>query len=827
MPSYNGEHLFPGQAGYFFIVVSLVASLIASISYFKSANSSLQSEADSWKRLGRIAFAIDAFSVFAVFGFIYYIISQHYFEYYYAYNHSDKSLNPGYLLSCIWEGQEGSFLLWAVWHSVLGIILMRTSKKWEAPVMSVISLVQFALATMIIGLYLFDFKIGTNPFLLTRDFFQGYPLFNDPDYLSNARMQDGTGLNQLLQNYWMVIHPPVLFLGFASTLVPFAYAIAGLWKKDYGGWTRSAVPWALFSSAILGLGIMMGAAWAYESLTFGGFWAWDPVENASLVPWLIMVAGLHTLVIYNSTGHSLRATYFFFLLSFILILYSTYLTRSGDLQDTSVHAFVTAGINWQLRIFVLLFLLPSFVLFIRRYKQIPFIAKEESSYSREFWMFIGSLVLFLSALFIGIFTSLPVINKIVNTNFTVGEDREFFYNRIQIFVAILLGMLTSVAQYLKYRNTERSFLLKKIALPTGLSLLISFSISYFGDIDYDTYGIGYLVAIHLAIFAAVYAVVANGTYIWAGLRGKLKAAGASVAHVGFGMMLLGMLISSAKKEVLSINYLNPLNFGPDAKEKGVENLTLYRGVKTDMGQYWATYHGDSVDEKGKITSFQIELEKKDGKDKFSVYPNLIKNTKGQEGFSNNPGTKHYLNKDIFTYINYASSVMAEADTAQFHSKLLAIGDTMYYSTGYMILEKVSLNPENPRYSFGRSDTAILAQLRINSADGRKFQAMPVFQLKDNRPVYHIDTVFAQGLAVRFSMISDQKFEIGVKESAELSPFVALKILQFPFINLLWLGTILMVTGFVMSIVRRATLLRKVTTVGPRETLVERQKSPVT
>jgi cytochrome c-type biogenesis protein CcmF len=809
MPPYIGEHLFPGQAGYFFIVVSLVASLIASVAYLKSANSSVQADADSWKRLGRIAFVVDAVSVMAVFGLIYYIISQHYFEYYYAYNHSDKSLNPGYLLSCIWEGQEGSFLLWAVWHGVLGIILMRTAKKWEAPVLSVISFVQACLATMIIGLYIFDFKIGTNPFLLTRQFFQDAPIFNDPNYLSNARLQDGTGLNQLLQNYWMVIHPPVLFLGFASTLIPFAYAIAGLWKKDFGGWTRAAAPWALFSAAVLGLGIMMGAAWAYESLTFGGFWAWDPVENASLVPWLIMVAGAHTLVIYNSTGHSLRATYFFFLLSFILILYSTYLTRSGDLQDTSVHAFVTAGINWQLRIFVLAFLLPSMVLFIRRYKQIPFIAKEESSYSREFWMFIGSLVLFLSALFIIVFTSLPVINKIINTNFTIGEDPEFFYNRIQVFVAILLGILTAVTQYLKYRSTDKKYLIRKIGIPTLVALIISICISYFGNVDYDKYGIGFLAAIHLALFAAVYAIVANTGYIWAGLRGKLKAAGASVAHVGFGMMLLGMLVSSAKKEVLSINYINPLNFGAEAKEKGVENLTLYQGVKTDMGKYWATYTKDTLDEKGRSTYFEIEMERKDGKDKFYVHPNLIKNTKGQEGMSQNPGTKHYWHKDIFTYINYASSVMDEKDTAQFRSQLLDIGDTMYYSTGYLVLDNVSVNPENKKYSFTKQDTAIVAELRIRSADGRNFQAMPVLQLQNNLPKFIIDTVYAQGLAVRFSGITGKQVQISVKESSQLSPFVALKILQFPFINLLWLGTILMVTGFIMSIVRRVSLLKKI------------------
>ena len=372
---YLGEHLLPGQIGQFFVILSFVSALVATIAYYKAAQAQLVEQAAAWKKLGRLAFIVDAASVFIIFGIIYYIISNHYFEYHYAWNHSDRSLDTGYLLSSIWEGQEGSFLLWMLWHGVLGILLIRTSGKWEAPVLTVVSFVQFILATMIIGIHIFDVKIGSTPFLLTRQVFQDAPIFTQADYLT--RIKDGNGLNQLLQNYWMVIHPPVLFLGFASTLVPFAFAISGLWTKNYGGWTKVALPWTLFSACILGTGILMGAAWAYESLTFGGYWAWDPVENASLVPWLILVAGLHTQVIFNATGHSLRATYLFFILSFIFILYSTYLTRSGDLQDTSVHAFTSLGLNWQLRVFVLLFLLPSAYLFIRRYKAIPSIAKED------------------------------------------------------------------------------------------------------------------------------------------------------------------------------------------------------------------------------------------------------------------------------------------------------------------------------------------------------------------------------------------------------------------------------------------------------------------
>jgi cytochrome c-type biogenesis protein CcmF len=125
------------------------------------------------------------------------------------------------------------------------------------------------------------------------------PIFSNADYLNLIK---GTGLNPLLQNYWMTIHPPTLFLGFASTSIPFAFAMAGFMHKDHKGWLKPVLPWALFSGMILGTGILMGGAWAYEALSFGGYWAWDPVENMSLVPWLILIAGIHTNLIARNTG---------------------------------------------------------------------------------------------------------------------------------------------------------------------------------------------------------------------------------------------------------------------------------------------------------------------------------------------------------------------------------------------------------------------------------------------------------------------------------------------------------------------------------------------
>ena len=803
---YIGEHLLPGQLGHFLIVLSLIASLVATIAYFKAANATTPQDHDSWKKLARAAFFIDAFSVLTTFGIIFFIIANHYHEYFYAWNHSDVSLNPKYLLSSIWEGQEGAFLLWALWQSILGLVLIKTSKKYEAPVMTVMSFAQLCLATLVLGVYVFDLKIGSSPFLLTRHQFQDAPVFSALDYLKQPKIANGNGLNQLLQNYWMVIHPPVLFLGYASTIVPFAFAIAGLWKKDFG-WTKQALPWSLFSGAIFGLGIMMGAAWAYESLTFGGYWAWDPVENASLVPWLVMVAGIHTQVIYNSTGHSLRATNFFFVMSFLLVLYSTYLTRSGDLQDTSVHAFVDSGLNWQMRIWLFIFIVPSLALFIARYKKIPHIAKEEEFNSREFWMFIGSLVLFLSAMAIIIPTSFPIINKLFGTSLVIGEDKEFPYNRIQIFVAVVIGILTAFGQYLKYKNTAKSYFVKKLLWATVASLVVSVSISYFGNINYNKYGAGFLAAIHLAMFASVYAVIANAAYIYTGLNGKWKAAGGSVAHFGFALMLVGILISSSKKEVLSVNTFNPLKFA-DKPMEGRENLTLFRGVRTDMGKYWATYQKDSVSENGKTTWFKVDMERKDGGDKFTLYPDLIKNTKGQEGMSNNPDSKHYWHKDIFSYVNHASSVQEGSDTAQFKNHVVKTGDTVFYSEGYMVLDSVTVNPNDEKHKFTSKDTAIMANLSVYTKEQQKLTAKPVFYVRNNSAQVIPDTLFSQGLAINLNRVADDKhLEISVKESSRLAPFLALKVLQFPFINLVWLGTILMVVGFVMSMVRRVKLLK--------------------
>src|SRR6201996_8948634 len=349
---YKGEHLLPGELGKVFVILSFGAALLSAISYYFAATNPDKLD-KSWLRMARIAYRINTISILGVGVQLFYILYNNYFEYHYAWNYTSRSLPVYYIVSGFWNGQEGGFLLWTFWQAVLGNILIWKAKSWEKPVMTVISLSQILLSSMMLGIVVLGVRIGSSPFLLLRNAIEA-PIFSRPDYLSFIK--DGQGMNPLLQNYWMVIPPPTLLLGLASVVVPFAYAIAGLWQKRYKEWIAPALSYGLFSGMILGTGVIMGALWAYESLNFGGFWAWDPVENASIFPWLTMVAGLHVLIVFKNTGHSYFTASFLVLISFVMVLYSSFLARSGILGETSVHSFVDLGMFWHLVLFILVFL---------------------------------------------------------------------------------------------------------------------------------------------------------------------------------------------------------------------------------------------------------------------------------------------------------------------------------------------------------------------------------------------------------------------------------------------------------------------------------------
>jgi cytochrome c-type biogenesis protein CcmF len=802
----------PGKLGHFFVILAFVMSLFSMFSYWRAASTENSNPSDSriWHLIGRNTFVLHAFSVFTVFFTLFYIIQHHLFEYHYAWRHSDLSLSPKYLLSCFWEGQEGSFLLWTIWHCVLGLIVMFTSKGLESRVMSIISLVQVALTSMILGFYLGpDIKIGSDPFILLRTQMQNAPIFAQANYLDFIK--DGNGLNVLLQNYWMVIHPPILFLGFASTLIPFAYTIATLWKRDYTAWIKPTVIWSLFSGGILGLGIMMGGAWAYESLTFGGYWAWDPVENASLVPWLILVAGLHTLIVFKATGRSFIITAILLMLSQLLVWYSTFLTRTGILGDTSVHAFTDEGkaLYWHILIVIGVMLLLSLWQFISRWKSFPRIKSEETINSREFWMFIGSFILALSATQIILTTSIPVWAPLAKyiTGKEVAPPASIVqhYNNIQVWVAIIVLMLTATILYLRFKTSDTKMVLKRLGITFVLSLIMAVAIGMLQHISTPQYCI--------MLFAACYTIVGMIYYMIVVQKLVFKKMGAATAHFGFGLLMLGILISSYNKHAISINttgerigVFNEKDRDADIKEN-MEHVFMFKNIPVAMRDYTVTYKGDSTSTGDIRTFYKVQYDHIDTTtqqliESFTLYPEIIYNKQG--GANANPSSRHYLSHDVFTYLTPLNK--PKTDTAQFRRHKVKEDDTIFTPTHYIIFKGLNTDIPQGRYQAQANDVAVAATLDVYSTQGKTATLKPLYYIRDQYAYQVVDSLKDIDLYAKLENIlpDTKQVEILVKQANPKDDAIVIKTLVFPYINLVWLGVMVTVFGFFLTAVNRIT-----------------------
>jgi cytochrome c-type biogenesis protein CcmF len=789
-----GERLIYGNLGHLAVVVSFGTAIIATFAYLFAANNP---EEKSWLKIATAAFYTHTVSVLSIVLMLFLIIRLHLFEYHYAWQHSSTDLPLEYMVSCFWEGQEGSFLLWIFWHVVIGNILVRTTKSWKPEVMTVVMMCQIVLTSMLIGVKIFGYKVGSSPFELLRNAVEG-PIFKQADYLS--KITDGNGLNPLLQNYWMVIHPPTLFFGFATTIVPFAYVIAGLWKRDYVGWLKPALPWALISVMVLGAGIIMGGFWAYESLSFGGYWAWDPVENASLVPWLILIAGVHVMIIYKTTGNSLIVGMILIIATFLLVLYATFLTRSGVLGNASVHSFTDLGMSGQLLVFMFVFLGLSIFMLVKRWKELPRSEKDEDAYTREFWMFIGSLVLTISAFQVILTTSVPVFNKVFGTNMAPPSDVIQHYNKWQMPMAIIIALLTGVGQLLKYKkNTKQGIV--NILTHAAISIVLSVAAMFLFELK-NWFYIGLM-------FASVYAIVANLFTMRPYLTGKIKMAGASVAHIGFGLLLIGVMVSSANKQVISINQsgmqLNP-EFDAQAN---MEHVYLEKGKALRMGDYEIEYKADSMEwvnnyyqvhyKKIKPNSNEVDYE-------FDLYPNAQINPK--MGLVANPDTKHYISHDVFTYV---SSVPKEKSTKFVHEKLheVKLGDTIYTNNGYAILENINSNAKEANLDVKNLSLLIAAELKVYALNGT-YKATPMYGIRENSEIKFESIVDEAKLRFKFMGVNPQTKTITIEtaEQDTSGDFIIMKAIVFPWINFVWAGTIVMIVGFLLAIWRRMSEVQR-------------------
>lgn len=822
---------FVGNLGHLMTIVAFVSALVSAFAYIQYFQANEIDKA-SWRRFSRISFYIHAASTAMIAFSLFEIIYNHRYEYFYAYSHSSKALPVHYMISSFWEGQEGAFILWAFWNVVLGVILIHTNKFWEAPVMVVFALVQAFLVSMIMGVVIGDLKIGSSPFILLRDATQA-PIFElNPDFVP----EDGTGLNPLLQNIWMVIHPPTLFLGYASTLIPFAFLIGGLVTKRYSEWIRPALPWAIFSAMILGMGIIMGAYWAYVTLNFGGYWNWDPVENAVYVPWLILVAAIHTMITFKKSATALKTSIVLVILSFILVLYATFLVRSGVLGDASVHSFTDLGLSGQLLLYMLFFMAIAIFLAARAWKHIPTSEKEASVYSREFWIFLGAVTLGLMAFQVILPTSIPAWNALVESfggisNMAPPADQVEFYTKFQLWFAVVIALLTAVGQFFWWQKMDKKALKDALVTPYVISVLLSALVIVLAKV-YDWKYI-------IIVLAGMFTIVANSV-ILARLFKKItfKLAGGSLAHIGLGMILIGIMFSSGYSDVISINMSGLTYSNSWEDEMNKEHVLLWINKPTQMKDYTVIYRGrqkkvvgvpeyvpakllestGNVNEavaladykdyfkKGDVVTLVLEENDYFKIDylqnetlKFSLSP-MSQFNEGMGGLISSPDSKIYLNRDLYTYVaamnDYADPDWKEDENyevspgEQFH-----IADFVTYFDGAEVLKEIE------GYTLQEGDVAVKAKLRVLDYDVEKVLE-PTFIIRNNQvgklPV--IDTEL--GLKVSLENIIPEQNKFVFKVNQYQKDYVVMKAIVKPYINVLWIGTIIMLLGFTVAIFRR-------------------------
>jgi cytochrome c-type biogenesis protein CcmF len=785
-----GEHLIIGLIGKGCIYIAIGLAFLSMISYAISCCEWLKTHR-LWRYNARNLFRLHTFFLLIATALLLHMIWYHYFEYHYVWQYSSKDLGAGYLISSLWAGQEGSFLLWALFQGLIGVIVMKRSNSWEMPVMLVISFAQLFLVLAVTGINIGFLKIGISPFELLREMPEnnGLSFFADANYIS--KLGDGVGLNPLLMNFWMKIHPPVLFLGFASLIVPFAFALSSLFKKDYFSWIRPALPWVAFSALMLGCGLIFGGAWAYEDLTFGGFWAWDPVENSSLVPWIFIVAALHLLIVSMRKGQSLALTYPVVILSYLLVLYSTFLTRSGILSATSVHAFAGSGMSELILVFLIILFAIAVTIYVIRIRHFP---KSQSDYffSREFWMFAGSVILLLSAFQILFSTSLPLINKIFGTALTLqgAENVKNYYNMWQAPFAILILLMATFSQHLLFGKTLFKFFFKRIILSFILTCALTFTVLHYSGISETRSAILLFSGIFISLSVLDY--VFRYDYRFANKASLLS-------HFGLGVFVVGIVLAFGNSTTISKNVL-PVNIGKRFDTK--EYMMIPKDKVLPLGDYYICYSKRSI-ENNKV-SYQLDFLKKNKSAQyykaFSLYPSIQLNQTMGNVFV--PDTKHLINKDVFSYVAY-SQMTSATDTNSYtklFESLVKLKNTITYEGFKIHLDNLTINPQKEKIT--EENVSITATLSVQTPDSTKYSVKPVYSIENSFVKYSDAGIGKDVYKVRFERVSTTKGAIICGIYQKKPDYVIIKSIVFPFIIFVWAGAFLMLCGFVISIVYR-------------------------
>lgn len=452
-------------------------------------------------------------------------------EYVAAY--SSSSLPLQYTIAALWGGQKGSLLFWSFMLTFFTSLVLVQNRDRNRALMPWVTATLMTVASFFISLVVF-----------IADPFEKLPI----------PALEGQDLNPLLQNYWMMIHPPSLYTGYVSASVPFAFAMAALVSGQLGDqWIRTVRRWSLFSWFFLSLGNLFGAMWAYEVLGWGGYWAWDPVENAAFMPWLVSTAFLHSVMIQEKKDMLRVWNMVLVLLTFLLTIFGTFLTRSGVIS--SVHSFTQSGLGPYFIGFLLFVIVVAGGLLVYRLPQLRTEGTIESFLSREAAFLFNNLVLVGIAFTVFWGTVFPVLSEWVRgVKITVGPP---FFNRVNAPLAVALLFLTGVGPVIAWRRATAKNLRRAFLAPVAAGLVAAV-----------------LLAIARVPLGYAFAMFALGVFVlgtivqefWRGMRARQamlresapqaltrmvsknhRRYGGYIVHVGMVAIFVGVAASSAFK----------------------------------------------------------------------------------------------------------------------------------------------------------------------------------------------------------------------------------------------------------------------------------------
>ena len=498
------------------LVMAAVATVGSGISYAMAARISVGASSLSAAKaaahrkaigLGRLFMSASLALLLAASAGLLSMFLGHDFSYEYVARNSSRGLENIYIVSAFWAGQEGSLLLWGLFSAIFGCLLMLTAKKHEDTAMPWYALAQAMLLLVVVRM---------TPFTL---------LAQVP--------ADGAGLNPLLMNPWMAIHPPIIFAGYAAIAIPYALAMSALTKKEYSSWVAIGTWWNLVAWLLLGAGIMIGARWAYAVLGWGGYWGWDPVENASLVPWLFGAVLLHTFLSQKARGKMVRTNIALAIITYLLIGYGSFLTRSGVLSDFSVHSFSDLGITSYLLLFLLGIGLPAVALYAMRFRSMTASRKYQDVYerftSRDFGIFAGASVLLASGLITLLGTSAPILTRVTGNPQAVDTS---FYNitnyPLGVLIAVLMGIFPMFRWGLDELKSAKAGLLGSLALSiagTAAVILAGARGAYF----------------LLFMFASFFGLFANLYMFARTIKAGVRHIGSYLTHLGVALIFAGII----------------------------------------------------------------------------------------------------------------------------------------------------------------------------------------------------------------------------------------------------------------------------------------------